>query len=369
MHLLHSIRISRASRHRVVTPTARRRRASAFVAAILVTAVAAASAALPAAAAAPDATWDVATIDGPHGTNRANYDYSADAGERIEDSVLVANTSDAPIELDLYAADGFTTEAGQFDLRTKSHAAAGVGAWSTLATDRIVLQAGEEAEIPFAVTVPDDAQGEYVGGIVTSAVRGSDAAPERRAAIRVRLHVGASFAPSLAIEEVRVDYSGAGLGAGEATVSYTVRNAGDTMLASGQEVTVAGPFGMAAVTVDDIEQTPALLPGESWRVSVPVHGVAPLVSLVADVEAVPLYTDPAGSTGPLAPVEVRALGWAVPWVPLLVVVAVLGVIALALVRGRRSRRAGAPTVESPETPESSEENQRARAADSVSTPG
>ena len=191
-----------------ITGILRRPGVSTALAAVAVAVVAASIAVpLPASAAEADPTWEVAAPDGPHGADRPNFRYSGDGGERIEDSVLVSNPSDQPVELELYAADAFTTDAGMLDIRTRSHVADGVGAWLTLATDHVALQAGEQAEVPFVITVPGDAAGEYLGGIVASAP-GASAQTERRAAIRVGLNVGTSFHPGLSIEDVRVDYSG-----------------------------------------------------------------------------------------------------------------------------------------------------------------
>ncbi|MFE6257415.1 WxL protein peptidoglycan domain-containing protein [Agromyces sp. NPDC057865] len=298
-------------------------------------AVSAAPASAPAAAAATDAAWDVATIDGPYGAGRANYDYSVEPGDRIDDEVLVANTGDARIEVRLYAADAFTTEAGQLDLRTSGHEPIGVGAWLALPAAEVALEAGESAEVPFAITVPRDARGEYVGGIVTTVPAASaDSGVEHRAAIRVRLHVGGTFHPRLSVEDVRVGYSPELLGAGTATVTYTIRNTGDTVLAAEQSVALSGPFGLTPRTAGDLGNTPELLPGESWSVSAPIDDVGQVGTLSAAVTAVPLYTDPAGSTGPLDAVGASGLGWAIPWIPLL---AVLVVAAGAVVLARRWR--------------------------------
>ena len=122
-------------------------------------------------------------------------------------------------------------------------------------------------------------------------------------------------------------------------MSYTIRNTGDTVLAAGQSVTVAGPFDLGNVEADDVGETPPLLPGETWRVSVPIDGVAPLGSLVASVSAVPLYTDAAGSTGPLAAVDATGTGWAIPWAPVLMACGLFAVAAIVLTRrsGRSER--------------------------------
>jgi hypothetical protein len=56
------------------------------------------------------------------------------------------------------------------------------------------------------------------------------------------------------------------------------------------------------------------------------------------VTAVPLYTDPAGSTGPLDAVGASGLGWAIPGIPLLAVLVVAaGAVVLVRHPGRARR--------------------------------
>ena len=245
------------------------------------------------------------------------------------------------MDLALYAADAFTTEDGQLDLRTRDHSPTGVGAWLQLGQEQVSLEAGESMQVPFAITIPDDAaSGDLMGGIVTtSASTAGTAEPERRVAIRVHLRVGDTFEPSLSVESLGVDYSGDPLGTGTATVTYTVRNTGDIMLSAEQSVAVAGPFDAFRVTTDPTDRLPLLLPGETWSVSVPVRDVAPAGILAATVTLTPLYTDPAGSTGPLTAVQSSGSGWALPWLPLLVLILGLGVLAAAVFARKRRRPA------------------------------
>ncbi len=293
----------------------------------------------PAAAAEDDPQWEVATVDGSFGSDRQNYDYAVDPGDHLQDSLVVTNPGPDPVDLTLYAADAFTTEAGQLDLRTRDHSPTGVGAWLQLDQEQVSLEAGESVQVPFAITIPDDAaSGDLMGGIVTtSAPSAGTNGPERRVAIRVHLRVGDAFEPSLSVEGLSVAYSGGPLGAGSATVTYTIRNTGDTMLAAEQSVAVAGPFDAFRVTADPTDRLPRLLPGETWRVSVPVHDVAPAGILGATVTLTPLYTDPAGSTGPLTAVQSTGFGWALPWLPL-VLVLILGLGVLVAVVFARTRR-------------------------------
>lgn len=299
--------------------------------------LAGASVAGPAVAAEDGTQWEVDTVDGSFGSGRQNYSYAVEPGDRLEDALVVVNYGPTPLDLALYAADAFTTAAGQLDLRTREHAPTGVAAWLGIDVQAISLDPGESVEIPFSVAIPDDAaHGDHMGGIVsTPAATTSGTEPERRVAIRVHLRVGDSFRPSLSVEDLNVDYTGDALGAGLATVTYTLRNTGDTMLAAEQSIAIAGPFDAARVAAEPIDVTPRLLPDETWTVSVPVRGVAPTGLLTATVVVTPLYTDAAGSTGPLAAVEHTANGWAIPWLPLLLILCLGAGIAVMFIRKRR----------------------------------
>jgi hypothetical protein len=68
----------------------------------------------------------------------------------------------------------------------------------------------------------------------------------------------------------------------------------------------------------------------------PLPGVPPTGVLASTVTLVPLYTDPAGSTGPLASVASTGNGWAIPWLPLLLVVVAVGAITTLVVIRKRA---------------------------------
>ncbi len=60
--------------------------------------------------------------------------------------------------------------------------------------------------------------------------------------------------------------------------------------------------------------------------TVPVHGVAPAISLAATATLTPLLTDASGSTTSLKPVQATAHGWALPWMLVLVLVVLIAVL-------------------------------------------
>ncbi|MEU6414655.1 DUF916 domain-containing protein [Microbispora sp. NPDC046933] len=293
----------------------------------------------PAAAADGEASWTVATASGDFGSDRRNYSYTLDPGGRIEDGLVVANHGTAPLHLSVYAADAFTTRQGRLDLRGEDATPTGVGAWVHPDRRDVTVRPGETAEVPFTVTLPDDAApGEYMGGIVTSPIK-LGTADARRLGIRIRLRVGGELTPSLSVEDLRVRYSGTPnpLGTGDATVTYTIRNDGNSVLTARQAVSLSGPFGRWDARAGHVDDSPQLLPGDTWKVSVPVHGVTPALRLTGTVTLVPLLTDAAGSVAPLSVVESTAHAWTLPWALLLLLVVLCGLAVAALVFRRRRK--------------------------------
>ena len=296
----------------------------------------------PAAAAGGDASWEVATASNDFGSGRQNYGYTLEPGGRLDDGLVVANHGTTPLHLDVYAADGFTTKEGRLDLVTRDARSTRVGSWVHTDRPEVTVAPGASAEVPFTVTLPGNAAaGEYMGGIVTSLRQAGEA--ERRLGIRIRLRVGGDLRPSLSMTDLRVRYAGTShpFGRGHATVTYTIHNTGNAILGARQAVTVSGPFGGFAARAGRIDDSPQLLPGDSWKVSVPVRGVAPTPRLTGTVTLVPLLTDASGSVAPLAVVKATTNAWSTLWAPLLLVVVVLcGLVLAGRTFRRRRRKAG-----------------------------
>ncbi|MEN3535156.1 DUF916 domain-containing protein [Microbispora sp. ZYX-F-249] len=323
-------------------PTAAGSLAQAVVVVLLATLGLLGLGAAPAAAA--ETSWTVTTASGDFGSGRRNYSYTLNPGGRLRDGLVIANHGTTPLHLVVYAADGFTTEQGRLDLRGREAKPARVGAW--VRTDRpdVTVPPGESAEVPFTVALPQDAEpGEYMGGIVTEPAS-AGAADGRRLGIRVRLRVGGELRPSLSVRDLDVRYSGTPnpLGKGDATVTYTIRNTGNAILAARQAVSVSGPFGRWDVQAPAVDDSPQLLPGDTWKVSVPVHGVTPALRLTGTVTLVPLLTDAAGSVAPLAAAESATHAWAPPWALLLVLLVACGLVVAAVAARRRREAGGRP---------------------------
>ncbi|GGI94904.1 COG1470 family protein [Streptomyces brasiliensis] len=336
----------RPPRTRTTTATALAR--SAVVALLAVLAFLATGAG-PAVAAGGDASWTISTASNDFGSDRQNYSYTVNPGGHVDDALVVVNHGTAPLHLAVYAADAFTDEAGRLDLVAQDAKSTRVGAWVRTDRSGITVQPGRSTEVPFTLTVPQDAApGDYMGGVVTSPAEAGSAGG--RLGIRIRLRVGGALEPKLSVQDLRLRYSGTAnpFGKGDATVTYTIHNTGNAILAARQSVSLSGPFGLVDARAGHIGDSPALLPGETWKVTVPVHGVAPALRATATAALVPLLTDASGSVAPLATVKTATSAWAVPWTLLLCLVVLCGMAAAGSVtwsRRRRRRRAKGSTAE------------------------
>jgi hypothetical protein len=330
------------------TTAARRptRRARAFLVlavAALLPALALSAAPAAHAAGADDVTWSVRTASNSYGAERTSFRYTAAAGGRLSDAIVVTNRGDEPLDLGVYAADGFTTEAGQLDLRLPGQKQRGVGAWVKASASTVRVAPGETKQVPFHIAVPKgSAPGDYVGGIVTTLTQPGQASGinvDRRLGIRIALRVSGALEPALAITDARARFGG-GLNpfaGGDATLSYTIRNTGNTTLSATQSVSATGPFGLFPVAAGKIAPPPDLLPGERRAVTVPLRGVAAAFWFAATAKVTPAFVDASGSTNPLAAVTATASAPAVPWT-LLVIILVIAALAVGAGLLHRRRR-------------------------------
>lgn len=297
----------------------------------------------PALAADGDVSWTVRTAANGYGADRSSYSYAVNPGGRADDALVVANRGTTPLNLAVYAADGFTTGAGRLDLLPKDHQSTAVGVWLHAGSPNITVAPGKTVTVPFTVTVPGNATpGDYIGGIVTSLTQTDQAQTinvDRRLGIRVKLRISGELKPSLAVENLLVDYRGSAnpLAKGDATVTYRIHNTGNAVLSARQAVSVAGPFGRLRTDAGEVAAPPQLLPGESWTVTVPVPGVAPATRLTATATLTPLLTDASGSSTNLETVEATGSAWAMPWALLLLILVVAAVVVAGRMVSRRHR--------------------------------
>ncbi|MBW0252706.1 DUF916 domain-containing protein [Cellulomonas sp. PS-H5] len=298
------------------------------------------------AAASTQVTWGVRPADTVHGAARPNFAYSLPPGGTLADALVVTNKGDAPLALDVYAADGFLTADGTLDVLGAGEESTALGAWVQVETPEIVLEPGAAAEVPFTLTVPEDAQpGDYAAGIVSSLLveNAAGVSVDRRLGSRVHLRVQGDLAPALAVSGLRVDYDAGGnpVAPGAATVTFTVTNTGNSRVAPTEQVQVAGLFGLGRARAAAVD-VPELIPGASVQRSVRVDGVWPLVRTTATIalggEVVALPGAAAADAAPAVPgVTASAAAWAVPWALIGALALVVALVALRVLAGRRRK--------------------------------
>ncbi|MFL6171684.1 MAG: WxL protein peptidoglycan domain-containing protein [Marmoricola sp.] len=297
--------------------------------------------------------WTVRTALSKYGSGRPKFTYTVKSGEQLTDGIDINNTGPEKITLKVYAADGFTTGAGGFDVLTPEKKSAGIGSWVKPAVKRVSIPAGKQVQIPFTMTIPDNATpGDHAGGIVTVLDQkdpsGSGTVIHRRVGLRIEARVSGAVRSTLAIENLKIDYAGKNpLGSGHATLSYTVHNTGNTVLGGLEKATIAGGLGIGSMNVK-LARLPDLLPGESWEAKVTVDDVHAMLWVTARVTVTPVVTDAAGSTSTLEPVTASSRTVVSFWSFVILLgslVALAALVWLVLILVRRWRRSSKDKVD------------------------
>ncbi|MEV7232370.1 DUF916 domain-containing protein [Polymorphospora sp. NPDC051019] len=288
--------------------------------------------------AAPAAAWSVQPSGRGGPGNRPFFSYDLAPGGTVTDHVGVTNLGTAPVTLTVYGSDAYNTTSGGFDLLPADRPPTDVGGWIRLAQTTVTVPARSRADIPFTLTVPANATpGDHAGGIVASVTsssadaRGHATRLEQRVGSRVYLRVNGPLRPSLRVDDLKAAYSpGWHPGTGELTLTYTVRNTGNTRTAPTQAVRVEGLFGLP-VDSSTLDPLPELLPGGVLRRTVTLSGQPAALRLSAAVSVAP---------DPGAAASSSAAAWALSWWYLLVPVLAAG--TGWLLWRRRTRRPGTP---------------------------
>ena len=109
---------------------------------------------------------------------RQYFNYLAEPGSTISDSVQVYNETASAIPFTMYPADAINAQGGGFDLLTLNKTMHEVGKWTSLSDEGFTLPAHSVATVPFSINIPSGVTpGDYAGGIV---VRPTNPAIERK---------------------------------------------------------------------------------------------------------------------------------------------------------------------------------------------
>jgi len=295
------------------------------------------------AGAASNGLWSVVPSLEPGHPSRVFVKPTLIPGQPYADSVTVANFTSAPLTFNLYAADAFNIAGGGLSLRRPTDPQLGIGAWTTLATDRITVPARQQVDVPFTITPPANATpGDHVGGIVAEDVQGTQSGQGsipvtvlQAVAVRVYGRVQGPLHPALSVRHLSLhvgrSVSSTFGGSVPARVNFTVTNSGNTVLTPRAVATLTSTFGRPSHRTEAIGQ---LLPGFSATVAMSFGQVEAYAHLKVTAAALSGQTRTQHSVG----------AWVPPW-GLAAVVGVFVVLLVTLLwRGRRRRaRARAPT--------------------------
>ncbi|MBD7958795.1 hypothetical protein H9651_14225 [Microbacterium sp. Sa4CUA7] len=288
-------------------------------------------------------TWSVtpATADGPDG--RGVIEQEIDPGASAQEHFAVRNLSAVPVTFRLTAADGYYTAKGRFDMLPSTEPSVDAGTWIEL-PPTVTVEPNATAVIPFTTTVPDDAiPGDHAAGIAASVLSsgtdgsGSEVGVESRVGFRLMTRVTGDILPAVSIVGAIADYqqSWNPFLPGAASVTFTVRNTGNTGIAL--EGAVAVGTGTAGFPAEG-QQQQQLLPGAEMSFAVPVTGVWPLLAVPTTVTLAPDAYDFGGAAVAMEPVSIDLMLWALPLPQLAVVVGSAFIVAALLWGRRRSAR-------------------------------
>lgn len=96
-----------------------------------------------------------------------HFSYTVGPGAQVQDSVVVFNFRDEPIELDLYPADQIPARGGGAAPAQRHDPRVAVGSWVALTDRRVSVPPQGQLEVPFDLSVPDGVEpGQYLGAVV-----------------------------------------------------------------------------------------------------------------------------------------------------------------------------------------------------------
>ena len=255
----------------------------------------------PPASAATNGQYSIfpATVTG--GSPRQWFNYLANPGSVITDSVTVTNQTPQTIPFHLYVADASNAVGGGFTINAPQKPDLTVGKWVEMSTLGFSLPPHTQANIPFTLKVPaGEAPGDYAGGVVLSP---DNPSVEKRGSLtvnvyqevgaRIYLRVRGPLHPGLSITKLSIGTSGfAGYVGGpvSSTVSYTLTNTGNQILNPTAKLSVSPLLGSSTNIAPRIYSS--LLPNNSVTVTYHLPSKEAFLRLTANLKV----TSGAGTT-------------------------------------------------------------------------
>jgi hypothetical protein len=294
------------------------------------------------------ATFGIGAADKEDLDGRPYLNYTLSKSSHDTDHVAVRNYGLRPITLTMYAAAATATPGGGIGFAPESHPGKDANRWITFRGGAHVVHvhlAGRQSRLlPISIAVPSYAQsGDHLAAVIASfqglarTTNGKRVKLDQQVALRALFRVSGHVQALLSIENLHASYHGTlnPFGTGSATVTYTVRNAGNVLLSGKQQLNVTGLFGSTGST-SKLVQLPLMLPGARFPMRVEVHDVRPQLPMHARVTITPLGV--AGAVNPGMQASSAATSfWAVPWTLLALIVVVIALVVGLVIRHRRRK--------------------------------
>ncbi len=214
---------------------------SSLLSAILVTAVSA----LPVLAQSGGIGGRPANPDPANPRSQSIFIMTLDRGQSDTDTILVANNTDQRQTIELYAVDGVVSNSGAYSCRQQSEALTGLGSWTSIAKDQVVLEPGQREEVDFTVTLPDNADvGEHNGCIVFQTPESEDASSgsvrvRTRQAVRLVVTVPGELHRDIAISSFDIGRSSND----KPLYGLTLQNKGNVSADIDAKIIISSPWG------------------------------------------------------------------------------------------------------------------------------
>jgi|KBSSwiStaDraftv2_1062776.scaffolds.fasta_scaffold31410_5 hypothetical protein len=299
-----------------------------------------------------NATFGIAPASTNGIDGRTYIGYRLLGGSAQQDQVAVINHAKAPVTVTLVAADLTNDTGGGVSAALNTAVSKDVGRWITIRhAPKVTIPGATNAGpgqvvIPFTINVPKNATpGDHAGAVlagIQAVSRGERANLDltQRVGSRILVRVPGDLHPKLDVQNLTIDYLGTWnpIEAGKARVSYTIKNAGNTILGARQRVSLGGWFGtdkdVPTGTTPDI---PFLLPGGTAHVGFEVD-VWPSLLRNAKVTAMPMVQE-ADKNLRVETATASVDFWAIPWVDIVILAGlILLLLGGWLVKRRRRGR-------------------------------
>ena len=287
--------------------------------------------------AAPTTVWSLTPAPQEDDEDRVSFRFDVPPGDSVDDAVELTNFSAQEVTFTLQAADGVVSESGTFDILRPGEENEAAGQWIELDQQEVTVPADESVTVPFTLTVPENATpGDQPAGIAASVStdEGDDVSMESRVGARIHLRVDGDIMPTLAVEDLDVQYSQNWnpFAPGTATVSWTVRNTGNVRLGAQQALSSSGLFGLATAE-ESVEPIREILPGGEAQLQVEQE-VLPLFVLNSTLSLEPSVVGDDEVDAELSAATGGVTAAAIP-IPQLIIVVLVGVLVWWLVTRKK----------------------------------